>query len=184
MSTERASPAGLPDGWRLQTGIALLALSFALPIIATPVVALAELEPSTKAMLTGALWVGIPEVMTLVAILLLGKRGFDFLISIVTARLKSLLLVRAPGPIRHTVGLAMFIVPLLLSILAPYLDAYFPGWLPQSTYVALIGHVVFLLSFFILGGEFWDKVRALFQRSDSPPPSPDEGSRQAPEPQP
>jgi hypothetical protein len=184
MTAELDAPQVLPSGWRFKLGVGLLALSLVLPVIATPVIAMADLNPSSKAMLTGALWVGVPEVIALLAILLLGKRGFDFLIAQLLGQMKAVILVRTPGPVRHAIGMTMFVAPLLLTIVAPYLDAYFPGWLPQSIYVALAGHVVFLLSFFVLGGEFWDRVRALFQRSDSPPPSPEDGSRQAPEPQP
>ena len=32
----------------------------------------------------------------------------------------------------------------------------------QNLWVNVIGDLMFLASFFVLGGEFWDKVRALF----------------------
>ena len=44
--------------------------------------------------------------------------------------------------------------------------AYVPQWLadssPQRLYVNLGADFLFLASLFVLGGDFWDKLRALF----------------------
>lgn len=47
-----------------------------------------------------------------------------------------------------------------------YVMAYAPQWLPdhspQRLYVNLTADFIFLTSLFVLGGDFWDKLRALF----------------------
>jgi hypothetical protein len=53
-------------------------------------------------------------------------------------------------------------LPLGVSLFEPFitlLDIH--GHLPHWAYGA-IGDTLFLTSFFVLGGEFWDKVKALF----------------------
>jgi hypothetical protein len=43
---------------------------------------------------------------------------------------------------------------------------YMPSWLPDSSpvrpYVSIASDVIFLVSLFVLGGDFWDKIRSLF----------------------
>jgi hypothetical protein len=46
--------------------------------------------------------------------------------------------------------------------LAPYLGRHLPGFDPGQLIWAVTGDVVFVASFFVLGGEFWDKLRSLF----------------------
>ena len=54
----------------------------------------------------------------------------------------------------------------LLPIIPTYIMAYMPQWLPdhsaQRLYVNLAADFLFLTSLFVLGGDFWDKLRALF----------------------
>ena len=129
-----------------------------------PLIAFTNLSTATKATITAVVWIGMPKVFTLMAIFLLGEEGFRHLATLVLGTLKSAVLVQTPGPARHVIGMLMFLGPLLLTVAAPYLDKYLPGWLPQEVYVALIGDLVFALSFFVLGADFWDKLRALLVR--------------------
>ena len=63
---------------------------------------------------------------------------------------------------RYRVGLVMFLLPLIPT----YIMAYMPQWLPDHSplrlYVNLAANFMFLSSLFVLGGDFWDKLRALF----------------------
>lgn len=55
----------------------------------------------------------------------------------------------------------MFLLTLLFGWLAPYAkDA--SGYEAQSFAVSLTGDLLLMTSLFVLGGDFWDKVRALF----------------------
>ncbi|MBW1773551.1 MAG: hypothetical protein JRJ82_11760 [Deltaproteobacteria bacterium] len=37
-----------------------------------------------------------------------------------------------------------------------------PGYEAFRFWISLVGDAMFVCSFFVLGGDFWDKVRALF----------------------
>jgi hypothetical protein len=65
---------------------------------------------------------------------------------------------------RHRIGLGMFFLPLVPA----YIQAYHPVWLPDHTawrwIVKIAVDAVFIASLFVLGGDFWDKLHALFRR--------------------
>jgi hypothetical protein len=63
---------------------------------------------------------------------------------------------------RYRLGLVLFVLPLVLAWLHPYLGHHLPGFAENRVAFNLLGDVLFIVSFFVLGGDFWDKVRALF----------------------
>ncbi len=66
-----------PAGWRLKTGIGLLIIGLLAPL-GVPILAMSDLSMGMKATLGGILLAGVPEILTLMAIAILGKRGFAF----------------------------------------------------------------------------------------------------------
>ncbi len=56
----------------------------------------------------------------------------------------------------------MFAVPIVFGWLAPYASDMIPGYLGKELTYGIIGDLVLLVSLFVLGGDFWDKLRALF----------------------
>jgi hypothetical protein len=44
----------------------------------------------------------------------------------------------------------------------PYVSGFMPGYTSFRLLYNIGGDVVFLASFFVLGGNFWDKLQALF----------------------
>jgi len=147
--------------WRFPVGVAIFVLGFAAPL-AIPLVTSSDLSTAWKTAIAGALAVGVPEVMMLLAAAVMGKQGFAAL----KRRFGRFFSKYGPpervGRARHRLGLAMFTLPLLLGWLAPYLAHHLPGYAPRQLIWAISGDVVFVASFFVLGGEFWDKLRALF----------------------
>ena len=63
---------------------------------------------------------------------------------------------------RYLVGLIMFVIPLLLGWATPYFGGYLPGFHQHPLVYAAIGDALLLVSLYLLGGEFWDKLRSLF----------------------
>jgi hypothetical protein len=63
---------------------------------------------------------------------------------------------------RYRIGLILFGVIIALGFLEPYLGPCLPGYMQQRVVISICGDLLFLLSLVILGGEFWDKLRALF----------------------
>ncbi len=63
---------------------------------------------------------------------------------------------------RYRIGLAMFVLPIVFGWLGPYGAHQIPGYEAYRFTVNVIGDVMLISSLFVLGGDFWDKVRALF----------------------
>ena len=155
-----ALPATPALGWRLPVAVGLFLTAIVCPIVGTAILA-SDASGTWKAA-AGLLFFPIPEVFDVSAIAVLGTPGWVGL----KAKLFGVLRRAAPpdqvGVTRYRIGLVMFVLPLLMGWLAPYVAHALP--LPESRewVVHLAGDVVFLSSFLVLGGDFWDKLRALF----------------------
>ena len=116
---------------------------------------------SFKASLWGILFFA-PEVGTLIGAAIMGKENYE---RFKTAAFKFLGRIKPAGGVgklRYQIGLGMFLVP----VIPTYLQAYKPEWLPDNSplrwQVKIAADVIFIASFFVLGGDFWDKLHALF----------------------
>lgn len=146
---------------RFILGTIVFVLGFLSPLL-IPFVTESELSTTYKTALSGLLAFGIPEIFILLAVAILGKEGYAFLKSKIGSYLKPFAPADEVSLIRYRIGLVFFCVPLLVGWISPYLLAHFPqvGEIPISYYI--IGDLLFVSSFFILGGNFWDKFRNLF----------------------
>ena len=149
------------EGWRFRVGVTIFAAGFAAPL-AIPLVTSSDLPTAWKTAIAGALAVGVPEVMMVMAAAVMGKEGF--------ARLKSQFgrFLKKYGPPeqvsrgRYRTGLVMFTLPLVLAWIVPYLGHHLPGYDRHQLIWVVAGDAMFVASLLVLGGEFWDKLRALF----------------------
>ena len=141
-------PAASPAGWRFKCGIGMFILAFALWLL-IPIAASMDTPGSRIAALTGAIFIA-NKVLLISCIAVMGKEGFQQLKAIVFG---------------HAKRLVMFVLPLLTSMLEPYIDQIWPGLRPNLWQLQLLGDVMLIASFFVLGGDFWNKLRGLFVRS-------------------
>ena len=148
-------------GWRFRLGVLLFALGLVCPVF-VPLVAATALSAQWKTILSGALMLGVPELLWMVAVAVMGKAGFDYIKTRVFGFLKQHAMPRTVSRTRYRIGLALFLLPLLFGWLAPYGPGAIPGYEAQRFAVNLAGDLLLLTSLFVLGGEFWDKLRALF----------------------
>lgn len=163
-ATERTKAKGAaippPLGWRLPVAVGLFVTAIACPVVGTAILA-SDASGTLKAA-AGLLFFPIPEISDVSAIAVLGKPGWEWL----KAKLFGALRRAAPpdrvGPTRHRIGLVMFVLPLLMGWLGPYMVGRIPLLASSPRLLHAGGDLMFLASFFILGGDFWDKVRALF----------------------
>ena len=109
------------------------------------------------------------EISFLLSVALLGKP----FIQVIKAKIKGIFSkkgvrdLKPVGKIRHAVGITM----LLTASIVPYSLTEFAlllGYVEKYGHTALInlliiGDVLFITSFFILGGEFWARVKKLFE---------------------
>lgn len=146
---------------RFYAGLSFFVLAWILPLFSI-LVAKLNLALSTKAVIIGLLTLGGPELLGLLAVLCLGKENLLFIKKRIFTWLKRLKPAAIVSRTRYRFGLVMFLLP----IIPTYIMAYVPQWLPVAShshfYVNLAAYFVFLSSLFVLGGDFWDKLRALF----------------------
>ena len=165
MIEEQAASPAPPPGKRLIIGGLVFVLGFMGPAF-VPLVAATNLPTEWKAALSGLLLLGIPELFMLIAVAILGRPGFDYL----KERLRKGLAPPARvSRARYRFGLVLFVLPLLLGWLTPYVSPWLPGYAAYPVVYGVAGDAVFLTSLWVLGGEFWDKLRALFIHDASVP---------------
>lgn len=146
---------------RFYLGLSCFILSWILPLFGF-LVARLDLPLAVKATIIGLLTVGGPELLGILAVVCLGKENLIVIKNTILAWVKLIKPAGQVGRGRYRLGLVMFLLPLIPA----YIMAYAPQWLPdnspQRLYVNLAADFLFLASLFVLGGDFWDKLRALF----------------------
>ena len=63
---------------------------------------------------------------------------------------------------RYSIGLVLFVAPILFSWIVSYVPSWLPGDYLVRGWINLGLDLLTLAGLFVLGGEFWDKLRALF----------------------
>ena len=151
----------IPQG-RLILGVTILVIGFMSPLL-IPLVTGTNWSVGVKTTVSGLLAFGIPEVFMLIAIAVMGKQGYEYIKEKAFKYLKRFAPADTVTLTRYRIGLIMFSLPLLIGWLQPYLGHYFAflNQLPVWQYV--VGDIIFFASFFVLGGDFWDKFSGLFK---------------------
>jgi hypothetical protein len=146
---------------RLVFGTVILIVGFLSPLL-IPWVTSTDWSVGLKSFLSGFLAFGIPEIFMLIAIAVMGKPGYEFFKEKIAKFIQPFLPPDAVSQTRYRFGLTLFSIPILFGFLAPYLGHFFKGLhdVPISWYLGL--DLVFVVSLFVLGGDFWDKLSGLF----------------------
>lgn len=160
MQIEKTTTASVP-GWRFRAGIFFFVLWLICPVF-IPLVYATGLPASWKATLSGLLVLGIPQACGLLAVVLLGKEGFNYLKGRLFGFFRKLAPPDRVSRTRYRIGLVLFVIPLFFGWLAPYAPEWIPSYEENRFAVNAAGDLMFFSSFFVLGGDFWDKMRALF----------------------
>jgi hypothetical protein len=146
-------------------GATVFAVGFASPLL-VPFVARSELSAGWKTTLTGLLIAGIPELGMLIAVAIMGKPGFNYLTGGIKRHLGAFMARHGPAQVvsarRYKIGLIIFLIPILFGWIAPYAEHHIPGYESNQLVYAFVGDLLLVTSLFVLGGEFWDKLRSLF----------------------
>jgi hypothetical protein len=147
--------------WRIKAGLALFVASIGWPAL-VPILPLLGVSASATAAFSGVMFVAA-EFMLVAGAAIAGKEGF----ALIKAKVFGFL--RAYGPPhdvsrrRYIIGLVLFTTSLVVGCAWPYLLHCFPSFAAVQLACAIGFDVVLLISLFVLGGGFWDKLRALFQ---------------------
>ena len=150
-----------PPQGRLILGGVVLITGFLSPLLIPWVISL-DLSKGIISLISGLLAFGIPELFMLMAAAILGKPGFNYLKSEIFKWFKKYGPPDTVSLLRYRIGLLFFIIPIILGFILPYIWELVPIIKQNILIVVITGDVVLLLSLFILGGDFWDKLRSLF----------------------
>lgn len=161
MSPATSGPhvASRPSALRYYGGWFFFILGWVMPLM-IPLVPLLGFGAETTAVLAGGLLVGGPELAVVFAVALWGKETFSYFLERTKRLFMRLLLPRTVSPARYYTGLVLLIAASFPS----WVLAYAPHLVSDATRILILAtaDAVFILSFFVLGGDFWGKVRALF----------------------
>jgi len=171
MSEQDESAVQPVSGWRLKLGVVLFVLSIIVPVAGIPFVAALDFSVTMKSTVSGFMLAGA-EVLGLVAIAVMGKPGFIYIKGKMWGILKRYAPPDRVSRTRYTIGLVMFCLPLVFGWISIYVVDYFPWLLQNQVPLAMASDGLFLVSLFVLGGDFWDKIRALFVFDMEPEPRP------------
>jgi len=150
-----------PPRGRLITGGVIFIAGFASPAL-IPLVVSSDLPDWMIAALSGLLAFGIPELFMIIAVAILGKDGFSYLKKGLGKYLKPLAPPDEVSRARYRVGLVLFTLPILFGLLLPYMQMEFHLVKDIPFFLYPVSDLMIISSLFILGGNFWDKLRALY----------------------
>jgi hypothetical protein len=150
-----------PRGWSYRAGICVFVVGLATPLL-IPFVLAMELSNAWKGTVSGLLGLGIPEILMLAGVSLMGKPGFQYLKARIFAALRKIASPEKVSLARYRCGLVLLGVTLLYGWMAPYMGDSLPWHEAYRVHAAVIGDLLLLSALILLGGDFWDKLRALF----------------------
>ena len=148
-------------GWQVQVGFAIFVASIGWPVL-LPVLPLLGVSTTTTAAFGGVMVVAA-ELMLIAGAAIAGKEGFAFIKKTVFGFLRSYGPPREVSRTRYTIGLVMFTVPLVFGWASPYFGHHIPGFESGRLIYAIVCDVLLLISLFVLGGGFWNKLRSLLK---------------------
>ena len=150
-------------GWRVKFGFAIFVASIGWPVL-IPILPLLGVPTTTTAAFSGVMLV-VAEFMLIAAASIAGRQGFAYIKATVFGFLRSYGPPREVGRARYTIGLIMFTMPLAFGWASPYFAHHIPGFKSGHLIYAIVFDVMLLISLFVLGSGFWDKLQALFKHS-------------------
>ena len=153
---------------RFVFGILLFACG-RLTFLLIPLVRSSSLTSDWKNVLSVICVFGLPDLFTVLAVAVLGKEGFAQLKQLLFSRIKRFAPPAKVGKVRYRIGLVMFFVPIVFAWAYPYLNEIFSGIQEYRIVLSVCGDLLLVTSFFVLGGEFWDKIRGLFVHEPAMP---------------
>ena len=161
MAEEVNSKAENTPKHKIILGSSILIIGFLAPLL-IPIVSTSNLSTAWKTTLSGLLALGIPELFMIIAIAIMGKSGYEFI------KEKFISFLKTNGPpdhvskSRYIFGLVLFSIPFIYGIALPYIIKIVPWMYEHLITITITSDILTFTSLWILGGEFWDKLRSLF----------------------
>ncbi|MHB8069791.1 MAG: transporter suffix domain-containing protein [Desulfobaccales bacterium] len=150
--------------WRCRIGLFIIAVGDVILPALCLVLPYLDLPTAVKVGVATVLLVGGPEVLMLLGVALAGKEGYAVLKAALRKIWKRIRPPQRVSPARYRVGVIIFIASGLPMWVLAYLRAATALRLDSQVvlWVLIASDFAFLISFFIAGGEFWEKLKRLF----------------------
>ncbi|MCX6244341.1 MAG: hypothetical protein NTU98_06495 [Bacteroidetes bacterium] len=147
-------------GPRLYTGLGVLVLSFFM--LPTGIFLQQYVHTHLlKNLIIGIFWISAPA-MKITSVAILGKPTYLWIKAKFMHHYHRVIKPYHESRLRYNIGLILFCAPAVPT----YIMAYAPQMVSDNFYLRLILNisvdVIFITSLFVLGGDFWDKLKALF----------------------
>jgi hypothetical protein len=143
-------------------GIACFIAAFAVHLITLAAIGVGASPATVSAV--GAINFVLNKVLLVASAAFLGRAGFDQLKGIISGAVRKYAYPDEVTALRYRLGLILLVVPIILAWVAPYVAELTPSIGRNTIRDGVIGDVVLIVGLVMLGGDFWDKLRALFVR--------------------
>ena len=162
MKKNPAVPDRIPEfpGIRLYVGIAVFLVSFSMLLTGLFFSTFVK-DYFWKAFIVSLFWISGP-VMKVASVAILGKPSYLWIKAKFRHKFVKVVKPYHESRLRYNIGLVMLCLPVIPN----YFMAYAPQILTDNFYERLGINIsidaIFIASLFVLGGDFWDKLKALF----------------------
>ena len=164
-------------GWLPKIALGLFILALASPLL-VPFVLASDMPREVRAAIGGLLLFGAPMALMLAVVALMGQPAYLFLRRQVARQDTA---PSAVGLARYRIGLVLLFIPVIVSWLEPFISPRVPAIEARRVLIGTLADGLVLIGLFVLGGEFWDKLHALFVHNARVLPEPPKpGATQAP----
>ena len=114
-----------------------------------------------KGVILAVFWISAP-LMKISSIAILGKSSYEWINYKMHYIYHHVAKPHQVTPLRYNIGLVLFVLPFLPNYMISFMPHLFSISLTARYIIIVASDVVFIASLFVLGGDFWDKLRALF----------------------
>lgn len=149
--------------WKYYLGILLFILSFVPYIVVFAIMPFMGLSTSSYLAASSILLISA-EGIFVVSLMLLGRAIIDAIKAVIKKVFKSAFASQTPiSRTRHIIGLVMFFTSLIYPTLITEFDKVQQVGQLNIIVILFSGDVIFIASFFVLGGEFISKLKVAFK---------------------
>ena len=152
---------------RLYSGIVIIVLALAMPIWGSILVSLLGFSPGISAILIGLSIAGGPDLLLVIAATVMGKDSMNYILGNIGKWFKrNFKLAENVSKKRYIWGLILFwgsiLIRWAIGFLKPISIAK-TGGTDWGFYILIAFEVIWIISIFVLGANFWEKLGALFR---------------------
>ncbi len=147
-------------GFRFYLGIGMFVTSFFMLPTGLVLKGFAD-TPYLKGLILAAFWISAP-VMKITSIAIMGKPSYLWIQYKFNHFYHHVAELHRVSKTRYNIGLVMFFLPFVPNYILAYSPNLFPDAYLLRSGIHFIFDLVVISGLFVLGGDFWDKLRALF----------------------